>query len=784
MAKNIKTAQKTSKKIGTKVSKVTEVKKRDGTVVPFDESKITNAVLKAMKAVAEGGEKEATKVAAAVTTLISNTKKEQGKDYLPTVEEIQDLVEKELILQKYSSTAKAYILYREKRAEIRKQKGEVPREVKNLVTESKKYFRNQLSEFVYYTTYSRWIPEKGRRETWMETVDRYVNFMRDNLGGKLTKKEYDEIRHNMLSMRAMGSMRLLWAAGKAAAATHVCAYNCSYIAPTDWRDFGEIMYVLMCGTGCGYSVEHQNVEQLPIIQRQTGEKLKTHVIKDSKEGWADAFVLGLRTWAAGKDIAFDYSEIRPQGARLKTMGGRASGPEPLRNLIDFSRAKMLTRQGRRLTTLDVHDIICKTGEVVVMGGVRRSALISLSDLDDQEMKEAKNGQFYISHPERMMANNSVVYNEKPTIAEFLDEWLNLIKAQSGERGTFNRGSLEKQLPARRWPIFKKDAQYSGLNPCGEIVLKSKQFCNLSEVVARREDTLADLADKVRVATILGTYQSTLTKFGYLSPEWRKNCEEERLLGVSITGQWDCPALRNPEAMKKLQKVAVETNKKYAKRFGIAQSTAVTCVKPSGNGSQLFDSSSGCHPRHAKYYIRRVRIERHNPIFLMLKDMGVPYHPEVGQTDANANTYVLEFPVKAPEGAVVKKDITAMDQLEYWKMLKENYTEHNPSVTVSVGEDEWLRVGNWLYENWDLVGGLSFLPRNDYVYKLAPYEEITKERYEMMAKDFPEIDFSKIVLYEYDDVTTGSKELACAGGTCEIDPLAGGLSTVDTKEEKK
>ncbi|HOY11358.1 MAG TPA: ATP cone domain-containing protein [Candidatus Paceibacterota bacterium] len=784
MAKNIKTAQKTSKKIGTKVSKVTEVKKRDGTVVPFDESKITNAVLKAMKAVAEGGEKEATKVAAAVTTLISNTKKEQGKDYLPTVEEIQDLVEKELILQKYSSTAKAYILYREKRAEIRKQKGEVPREVKNLVTESKKYFRNQLSEFVYYTTYSRWIPEKGRRETWMETVDRYVNFMRDNLGGKLTKKEYDEIRHNMLSMRAMGSMRLLWAAGKAAAATHVCAYNCSYIAPTDWRDFGEIMYVLMCGTGCGYSVEHQNVEQLPIIQRQTGEKLKTHVIKDSKEGWADAFVLGLRTWAAGKDIAFDYSEIRPQGARLKTMGGRASGPEPLRNLIDFSRAKMLTRQGRRLTTLDVHDIICKTGEVVVMGGVRRSALISLSDLDDQEIKEAKNGQFYISHPERMMANNSVVYNEKPTIAEFLDEWLNLIKAQSGERGTFNRGSLEKQLPARRWPIFKKDAQYSGLNPCGEIVLKSKQFCNLSEVVARREDTLADLADKVRVATILGTYQSTLTKFGYLSPEWRKNCEEERLLGVSITGQWDCPALRNPEAMKKLQKVAVETNKKYAKRFGIAQSTAVTCVKPSGNGSQLFDSSSGCHPRHAKYYIRRVRIERHNPIFLMLKDMGVPYHPEVGQTDANANTYVLEFPVKAPEGAVVKKDITAMDQLEYWKMLKENYTEHNPSVTVSVGEDEWLRVGNWLYENWDLVGGLSFLPRNDYVYKLAPYEEITKERYEMMAKDFPEIDFSKIVLYEYDDVTTGSKELACAGGTCEIDPLAGGLSTVDTKEEKK
>ncbi|MFA5737148.1 MAG: ATP cone domain-containing protein [Candidatus Paceibacterota bacterium] len=784
MAKNTKIAKKTSKSSGVKVVKISKIKKRDGTIVLFDEKKITNAVLKAMKAVKEGGEKEAGEIATAVTIFVSKIKKERGKDYIPTVEEVQDLVEKELILQKFPSTAKAYILYREKRSEIRKQKGEVPREVKNLVTESKKYFRNQLSEFVYYTTYSRWIPEKKRRETWLETVSRYIEFMHKNLGNKLTKKEYEEIRQNMLSMRAMGSMRLLWAAGQAAAATHVCAYNCSFIAPTDWRDFGEIMYVLMCGTGCGYSVEHQNVEQLPIIQRQTGEKLKTYLIKDSKEGWADAFIFGLRTWAAGKDVSFDYSEIRPQGARLKTMGGRASGPEPLRNLIDFSREKMLSRQGRRLTTLDVHDIICKTGEVVVMGGVRRSALISLSDLDDPEMKEAKNGQFYISHPERMMANNSVVYNEKPTVAQFLEEWLNLIKGQSGERGIFNRGSLEKQLPTRRWPGFQKDAQFSGLNPCGEIILKSKQFCNLSEVVARREDTLADLAAKVRIATILGTYQSTLTKFAYLSPEWRKNCEEERLLGVSITGQWDCPALRNPEAMKKLQKVAIETNKKYAKRFGINQSTAVTCAKPSGNGSQLFDSSSGCHPRHAKYYIRRVRIERHNPIFLMLKDMGVPYHPEVGQTDANAGTYVLEFPIKAPEGAVVKKDVNAMDHLEYWKMLKKNYTEHNPSVTISVGDDEWLRVGNWLYENWDLVGGLSFLPRNDYVYKLAPYEEITKERYEEIAKNFPEIDFSKIVLYEYDDVTTGSKELACSAGTCEIDPVAGGLSNVDTKEEKK
>jgi len=760
------------------------IKKRDGSIVSLDLKKIAGAIFKAMRVVGEGSEESSVKVASSVFDNLLKIKEEKGQSYIPTVEEIQDIVEKQLILHKFVATSKAYILYREKRSELRRQRGDVPRKVRDLVIESKKHFRNQLSEFVYYTTYSRWIPEENRRETWVETVNRYIDFMRENVGDKLTKKEYAEISEYMMDMKAMGSMRLLWGAGTAARATNVCAYNCSFISPTIWRDFGEIMYVLMCGSGCGYSVERQHVEQLPIIKRQTGEKLKTHIVADSKEGWADAFILGLETWSSGKDIDFDYSKVRPQGSRLKTMGGRASGPDPLINLIDFSRAKMLSRQGRRLTTLDVHDIICKTGEVVVMGGVRRSALISISDLDDTEMKEAKNGQFYISHPERMMANNSVVYNEKPMIDQFLEEWLNLIKAQSGERGIFNRGGLEKQMPARRWPEFKKDSYSSGLNPCGEIVLKSKQFCNLSEVVARKEDTVKDLENKVRVATILGTYQSSLVKFPYLSPEWKKNCEEERLLGVSITGQWDCPALREAEVMRKLRKTAVETNKKYAARFGINPSMAVTCVKPSGNGSQLFDSSSGCHPRHAKYYIRRVRIERHSPIFMMLKDMGVPYHPEVGQTDANANTYVLEFPIKAPEGAVTKNDLGSMDQLEYWKMLKENYTEHNPSVTVSVGNEDWLKVGNWVYENWDMVGGLSFLPRNDHVYKLAPYEEITKEQYERAMKDFPEIDFSKIVLYEYEDVTTGSKELACSAGKCEIDFSASGADTVEQKEDKK
>ena len=761
MAKTQKTAKKT-------LNKIESIKKRDGSLTEFSLEKIVNAVWKGMKETGEGSEADALKVAKAVKMELDKLCADDIQKCIPTVEQIQDIVEKQLILHQFAATSKAYILYREKRAELRRLRGDVPREVREKVNESKKYFRNQLSEFVYYTTYSKWLPEKNRREAWVETIARYVDFMRENLGDKLTKKEYDEIQEYMLSMKALGSMRLLWGAGKAARATNVCAYNCSFIAPKEWQDFAEIMYVLMCGSGLGFSVERQNVELLPIIKRQTGEKLKTHVVGDSKEGWADAFVVGLKTWSEGKDIDFDFSQVRPQGARLATMGGRSSGPDPLRNLIDFARVRLLSRQGRRLTTLDVHDMCCKIGEIVVMGGVRRSALISLSELDDQEMKEAKNGQFYLSHPERMMANNSVVYNEKPTMNQFLDEWFNLVKAQSGERGIFNRGGLEKQLPARRWETFKKDLYDSGLNPCGEIVLKSKQFCNLSEVVARPDDTEKTLLDKVRVATILGTYQSSLTYFPYLSKEWRKNCEEERLLGVSVTGHWDAPALRNPKMLEKMRDLSIEVNKKYAKRFGVNPSRAITCVKPSGNGSQLFDSASGCHPRHSKYYIRRVRIENHNPLYLMLKDSGLKMYPEVGQSESTATTFVVEFPVKAPDGAIVKSDITALDHLEYWKMVKEHYTEHNPSVTVSVGDDEWLKVGNWVYENWDIIGGLSFLPKSDHVYKLAPYEEITKDRYELMAKSFPNIDFSKIVLYEYDDHTTGSKELACSAGKCEVD----------------
>jgi ribonucleoside-diphosphate reductase alpha chain len=722
-----------------------------------------------MQSVKEGDENHAEKVMIKVMDKLLLVQKENKiKNFVPTVEMIQDVVENELINSSFLNTAKGYILYRQERSLVREKVGTIPEKIKELFTESKKYFRNSLAELVYYRTYAKWIPEQDRRETWIETVDRYVDFMRDNINGKLTDAEYKEIREAILNQEALPSMRLLQFAGKAARKTNVCAYNCSFIAPRTFQDFAEIMYISMCGTGVGWSVESENIQALPQIQKQNGKKAATYVIPDSKEGWADAFALGMKTWFEGGDINFDYSLIRPAGARLKTMGGKSSGPEPLRSLIDFTRERVMRRQGRHLSNMDAHDIICKIGECVVAGGVRRSAMISLSDLDDETIRDSKKGQFYINEGQRMLANNSAVYLTKPSSTEFLEEWIALMKSGSGERGIFNRGGLANTLPKRRLDQFKGGIYPAwGTNPCGEIILQSKQFCNLSEVVARAEDTEESLLRKVRVATILGTYQSTLTYFPYLSKEWKKNCEKERLLGVSITGQWDCALVRDPKMLEKLKNEAIKINKKYAEKFGINQSTCVTCVKPSGNTSQTVDCSSGMHTRHAPYYIRRVRISTTDALFKMLRDQGVPHFPEVGQTREDATTYVLEFPIKAPEGAICKDDVDAIGQLEHWKVVKKHYTEHNPSVTISVGEDEWLKVAHWLYENWELVGGLSFLPRSNHVYQLAPYEAITKEKYEEMKERLGEIDFSKIVTYEREDETEVKKELACVGGLCEI-----------------
>jgi ribonucleoside-diphosphate reductase alpha chain len=753
------------------------ITKRDGRIVPFDIEKIVNAVFKGMTTIGEGTREDAELVAKNVQAELIRIKK-KFKNFMPTVEGIQDVVEQELMRSDFVKTAKHYVLYREERAKLRAQGVEIPENVRKLAEDSKKYFRNALGEFVYYRTYSKWIDSEMRRETWIETVDRYMTFMKENLGNKLTDKEYKEVREGILNQQAMPSMRLLQFSGNAARRDNVCAYNCSFIAPESFQDLAEIMYVSMSGTGVGFAVESANAEKFPQIELQTGEKPAVHVVADSKEGWADSLVVGMKAWALGKDIVFDYSQVRPEGARLKTMGGKASGPAPLQRLHVFARQIMLSRQGKRLRPIDLHDVICMIGDCVVAGGVRRSAMISLSELGDEQIRDAKKGAFYVNHPHRMLSNNSAVYINKPTNEEFLKEWMALIESRSGERGIFNRGSLATTLPERRIKMLKTLKGYfdpsgqhivgpMGTNPCGEIILQSKQFCNLSEIVARAEDTEATLMKKMRLAAILGTYQSSLTNFQYLSKEWKENCEKERLLGVSITGQWDSPVVRKPEVMKKLRAEAIKINKEYAKRFGIAESTAITAVKPSGTLSQTVDCSSGMHPRHAKFYIRRVRISATDTLFKMLKDQGVPFQPEVGQSMETASTFVLEFPVKAPNGSIFRDDLSAIEQLEYWKMVKLNYTEHNPSVTVSVGSDEWIAVANWVYENWDIVGGLSFLPREDAVYKLAPYETIDEKRYKELAKRLEHIDYSKIISYEKQNEIDLKKELACVAGVCEI-----------------
>lgn len=767
---------------------IKKVQKRDGSIVPFDFERIVTAINKAMLSVAEGSEAEARMVANKVLADLVRISKKYS-NFIPTVEGIQDSVEKELILSEYVNTAKSYILYRQKRAELRVKGIRVPEKVQQLAAQSKKYFKNALGEFIYYRTYSRWIPEENRRETWIETVDRYMSFMKENLGSKLKEAEYAEVREAILKQEAMPSMRLLQFAGKAARATNVCAYNCSYVAPTTFQDFAEIMYISMCGTGAGWSVESENIEKLPQIKRQSGEKIAKYTVADSKEGWADALAFGMKTWADGKDVEFDFSLLRPAGARLLTMGGKSSGPEPLRQVLSFTKQKMLMRQGKRLRTIDAHDIICKIGECVVAGGVRRSAMISLSDIDDNAIRDAKKGQFWNTDPQRMLANNSAVYNEKPTNTQFLEEWVALIKSNAGERGIFNRGGLVKTLPERRVNLFRQKGIISednrflkpiGTNPCGEIILQSKQFCNLSEVVARHEDNMESLKRKIRVATILGTYQSTLTNFPYLSKEWKKNCEEERLLGVSITGQFDSPFVRKPEVMKELKAEALKINKIYAKRFGVGESTCITCTKPSGNLSQTVDSSSGVHPRHSEYYIRRVRIAATDSLFRMLRDQGVPFNPEVGQTMENATTFVIDFPVKSPKSPVFKDGQTAIEQLEYWKIIKENFTDHNPSTTISVGDDEWIEVANWLYKNWDIIGGLSFLPRDNHVYQLAPYEKIDEKTYHELSKRLAHIDFAKITTYEGADETDNKKELACVGGVCSVDDIVPSSTVSDAK----
>jgi len=625
-------------------------------------------------------------------------------------------------------------------------------------------------QFIHLSRYSRFLWDEGRRESWQETIGRFFDFFETHLK---EQHNYDikdlrkELEDAVLSQKVMPSMRCVMTAGEALKRENVAAYNCSYVAVNSPRSFDEILYILMNGTGVGFSVESKDVEQLPIIAEDFHPSDTTIIVADSKLGWAKALKELVHLLYSGQIPKWDLSKIRPAGAPLKTFGGRASGPEPLEALFKFCVDTFKKAAGRRLNTLECHDIVCKIADIVVVGGVRRSALISLSDLNDDRMRTAKSGQWWLDESQRALANNSAIYKEKPDMGIFMEEWKSLYESKSGERGIFNRASAKATVTKHG----RRDPNYDfGTNPCSEIILRDKEFCNLSEVVIRATDTMETLKEKVYWATILGTWQSTLTNFKYLSSSWKKNCEEERLLGVSMTGIMDndltngkTPGLA--ARLEELRAIAVETNKKFAKEIGIPQSAAVTCVKPSGTVSQLTDAASGIHARHNPYYIRTVRADKKDPLAALMIDAGVPVEDCVMRPN---NVYVFSFPMKAPENAVFRQDMSAIEQLELWVTYQDHWCEHKPSVTISVKEHEWLDVGAWVYNHFDKMSGVSFLPFSEHVYKQAPYQDCSKEEYEAFAAKMPKsIDWDKLKDYEKTDTTTGAQELACVAGGCEI-----------------
>ena len=615
-------------------------------------------------------------------------------------------------------------------------------------------------DVIAMSRYARFIPEKNRRETWSETVDRLVSYLETKTPE--LKKELKEVRDAVLNLEVMPSMRLLMTAGEACERDNISAYNCSYLAVNNKRAFSEALYILMNGTGVGFSCERQEIDKLPAIPLDLKNCDDLIVVEDSKLGWAKAFKKLLSSLYEGDIPTFDFSKVRPAGARLKTFGGRASGPEPLERLFKFVTDTFKHAKGRKLNSIEVHDIMCMVGEIVVVGGVRRSALISLSNLTDRRMREAKMGAWYNDHPHRGLANNSVAYTEKPDSETFMEEWVSLVKSKSGERGIFNRIAAQDQ--ANKWGRRDPSLSY-GTNPCSEIILRDKQFCNLTEVVVRATDTEESLARKVRLATLLGTIQSTLTDFKFLSAEWKQNTEEERLLGVSMTGIMDAKITSNPDPkmLERLRDVARQTNEKYAKKLEIPASASITCVKPSGTVSQLVDSASGIHTRHNDYYYRRIRMDKKDPIYTFLKEKGVSVEDEAFRPDSTA---VFTFPMKAPKGAILRDGLTALEQLENWIIYQRHWCEHKPSVTISVKDDEWVEVGAWVWKHFDEISGVSFLPHSDHTYQQAPYEDCSKEQYEeLLAKTPKTIEWTEFT--EEDDNTIGQQTLACTAGHCEI-----------------
>jgi len=628
-------------------------------------------------------------------------------------------------------------------------------------------------EFIYKSRYSKFLDKEGRRENWSETVSRYFDFMAKHLSENhnysLPKAERKELEEAILNLEIMPSMRALMTAGPSLERDNTCAYNCSYVAVDDPKSFDETMLILMNGTGVGFSVERQYVNNLPEIPAKMFDSDTTIIVKDSKEGWAKGFRQLIALLYSGEVPKWDLALLRPAGARLKTFGGRSSGPGPLDDLFKFTVRMFRGATGRKLNSLECHDIMCKIGEVVVVGGVRRSAMISLSNLTDERMRTAKNGSWWETNPQRALSNNSAAYTEKPEMGTFMREWLSLYDSKSGERGIFSRVASQNQAKK----FGRRDPEHEfGTNPCSEIILRPNQFCNLTEVVVRGTDSVVDLQRKVRLAARLGTLQSTLTKFPYLRKVWTNNTEEERLLGVSMTGIMDNTLTNGKDKnidlkhmLESLRDIAVAANKEFAAALGIPQSAAVTCVKPSGTVSQLVDSASGIHARHNDYYIRTVRGDNKDPLTMLLKESGFPNEPCVMKPDA---TTVFSFPVKAPDGAVTRTEMTAVEQLEMWMIYQRHWCEHKPSVTITVKEDEWMAVGSFVYEYFDEMSGVSFLPHSDHTYRQAPYQDCSKDEYEALDATMPKIiDWDKLAQYEKEDNTKGSQTLACAADGCEI-----------------
>lgn len=623
----------------------------------------------------------------------------------------------------------------------------------------------QYQQFIHQSRYARWNESTGRRETWDETVSRYCGFFRDRFGDRFP---YDRVYSAILNLEVMPSMRCLMTAGAALDRDEIAGFNCSYLPIDHPRAFDEVMYLLMCGTGVGFSVEQHEIKQLPEIAEEFHETSSILVVPDSKLGWASSFRELISFLYSGRLAAWDLSRLRPAGAPLKTFGGRSSGPEPLRALFTFTTNLFKKAAGRRLTALECHDLICKIADIVVVGGVRRSALISLSDLGDDGLRSAKTGSWWISNVQRSLANNSAVYLSKPSVDVFLKEWTSLYESKSGERGIFNRGSATRK--AEESTRRETEGIEFGTNPCGEIILRPNGLCNLSEVVVRVGDSFEDIRRKVEIAAIIGTFQSTLTNFRYVRPIWRRNAEEERLLGVSLTGIMDHEALSGqsqpdflPQMLRNLKNEAIKTNAEWAKIIGISASVAITTVKPSGTVSQLVDSSSGIHPRQFPYYLRTVRNDKKDPLSTFLQDSGVYSEDDV----TNISNSIFYFPQKAPVGSVTTDELSAIAQLDHYLIFRDFYCEHNPSITVYVRENEWISVGAWVYEHFDDVGGVSFLPLDDHVYQQAPYQKITEEEFKEWTAKTPTLDWERLRDYETENTTTITHDLACSAGFCEL-----------------